>query len=59
MNNVKISVMPTKPLLAQAYVAFQTWPDKLFDLDRGLKEGTIFPELVQPMSWYEWEDCDE
>ena len=47
------------PLLAQAYVPYQCWPDVTFDLQTGLREGTIFPELVQPMSWYEWEDYDE
>ena len=47
------------PLLAQAYVPYQSWSDETFDLKTGLEEGTIFPELVQPMSWYEWGNSDE
>lgn len=58
MKYVKIPVMPDVPVLAQAYVPFQTWPEKLYDLDAGFREGTIFPELNQPMSWYEMEDCE-
>lgn len=59
MNYVKLPVLPERPILAQAYIPFQQWPDKLFDLDTGLREGTIFPELVQPWTWYELGDCDE
>ena len=55
MNNIKIPVMPEYPILAQAYVPYQMWSDKLYDLDTGLCEGTIFPDLNQPISWYEWE----
>ncbi len=56
MKPINIPVMPENPMLAQAYVPFQTWPDKLYSLEDGLRYGTIFPELNQPMSWYEWED---
>jgi hypothetical protein len=59
MNKVKIPFMPERPILAQAYIPFQQWPEKLYGLDKGLQEGTIFPELNQPYTWYEWEDYDE
>lgn len=41
-------------MLARAYIIRQNWPDKLYDLDRGLMVGTIFPCLNQPMCDYEW-----
>ena len=41
------SVFPTNPLLAQSYVPVQTL-DKTFTPCCGLKNGTIFPELVSP-----------
>ncbi|OQB13879.1 MAG: Spore coat associated protein JA (CotJA) [Firmicutes bacterium ADurb.Bin193] len=59
MNNLRIPFMPEKPVLAHAYVPFQAWPEKIYDLEMGLDVGTIFPELNQPMSWYEWRDLDE
>lgn len=41
------SVFPSNPLLAQSYVPIQTL-DKTFTPCCGLKNGTIFPELVSP-----------
>lgn len=41
------SVFPNNPLLAQSYVPIQTL-DKTFTPCCGLKNGTIFPELVSP-----------
>lgn len=41
------SVFPINPMLAQSYVPVQTM-DKTFTPCCGLKNGTIFPELVSP-----------
>lgn len=41
------SVFPDNPMLAQSYVPIQTL-DKTFTPCCGLKNGTIFPELVSP-----------
>ena len=41
------SVFPYNPMLAQSYVPIQTL-DKTFTPCCGLKNGTIFPELVSP-----------
>ena len=41
------NVFPTNPMLAQSYVPIQTL-DKTFTPCCGLKNGTIFPELVSP-----------
>lgn len=41
------SVFPYNPMLAQSYVPMQTL-DKTFTPCCGLKNGTIFPELVSP-----------
>ena len=41
------SVFPLNPMLAQSYVPMQTL-DKTFTPCCGLKNGTIFPELVSP-----------
>ena len=46
------SVFPMNPMLAQGYVPIQTL-DKTFTPCCGLKNGTIFPELVSP-----YEPCD-
>ena len=46
------SVFPSIPMLAQSYVPIQTL-DKTFTPCCGLKNGTIFPELVSP-----YEPCD-
>lgn len=40
-------VFPTNPMLAQSYVPLQ-FMDKTFRPCVGLKNGTIFPELVSP-----------
>lgn len=48
-----IDFMPENPKLAFAYVPFQKWPEKLYDLEKGLVAGTIFPELNQPVRMYE------
>ncbi len=40
-------VFPTNPMLAQSYVPIQ-YMDKTFKPCVGLKNGTIFPELVSP-----------
>ena len=40
-------VFPLNPMLAQSYVPIQTL-DKTFTPCCGLKNGTIFPELVNP-----------
>lgn len=40
-------VFPANPMLAQSYVPFQDM-DKVFKPCVGLKNGTIFPELVSP-----------
>ena len=58
MTNNENGLVPGTPLLAQAYVPVQNWTGELFDLQIGLREGTIFPELVQPMCWYEWEEYE-
>ena len=42
-----INVFPDNPMLAQSYVPVQTL-DKTFTPSCGLKNGTIFPELVNP-----------
>ena len=42
-----INVFPDNPMLAQSYVPIQTL-DKTFTPCCGLKNGTIFPELVSP-----------
>lgn len=42
-----INVFPDNPMLAQSYVPVQTL-DKTFTPCCGLKNGTIFPELVSP-----------
>lgn len=41
------NVFPSNPMLAQSYVPIQTL-DKTFTPCCGLKNGTIFPELVSP-----------
>ena len=41
------NVFPYNPMLAQSYVPIQTL-DKTFTPCCGLKNGTIFPELVSP-----------
>ena len=41
------NVFPLNPMLAQSYVPIQTL-DKTFTPCCGLKNGTIFPELVSP-----------
>lgn len=46
------NVFPHNPMLAQSYVPIQTL-DKTFTPCCGLKNGTIFPELVSP-----YEPCD-
>ena len=43
----EMNVFPNNPLLAQSYVPIQTL-DKTFTPCCGLKNGTIFPELVSP-----------
>lgn len=43
----EINVFPLNPMLAQSYVPIQTL-DKTFMPCCGLKNGTIFPELVNP-----------
>ena len=43
----EINVFPYNPMLAQSYVPVQTL-DKTFTPCCGLKNGTIFPELVSP-----------
>jgi len=52
LNN-SINYMPEKPRLAFAYIPFQQWPDELYDLEKALQAGTIFPELNQPVCLYE------
>lgn len=44
-----INVFPVNPMLAQSYVPIQ-YMDKTFTPCCGLKNGTIFPELVSPYS---------
>ena len=41
-------------LLAHSFVQWQEWSDDIYDLDKGLIIGTIFPCLNQPMCDYEW-----
>ncbi len=41
------SFMPSNPMLANAYVPYQTM-DQIYTVDTGLNEGTIFPELNDP-----------
>ena len=44
-NNLNKSIFPSNPMLAQSYVPIQ-YMDKTFTPDCALKNGTIFPELV-------------
>jgi hypothetical protein len=48
-EEVVYDVFPTNPMLAQSYVPIQ-FMDKTFKPCIGLKQGTIFPELVSPYS---------
>ena len=41
-------------VLARAYIQQQKWSEEIYDLERGLMTGTIFPCLNQPMCDYEW-----
>lgn len=41
------NVFPTNPMLGQSYVPMQTMT-KVFTPECGLKNGTLFPELVSP-----------
>lgn len=41
------SFMPSNPMLANAYVPYQTI-EQIYNVETGLEEGTIFPELVDP-----------
>ncbi len=41
-------------LLARAFIPWQKWPEEIYDFERGLMIGTIFPCLNQPMCEYEW-----
>ena len=50
--DIEECVFPMNPMLAQSYVPIQTL-DKTFTPCCGLKNGTIFPELVSP-----YEPCD-
>lgn len=43
----EINLFPSNPMLAQSYVPIQ-YMDKTFTPCCGLKNGTIFPELVSP-----------
>lgn len=43
----QIDIMPSNPLLANAYVPFQE-ADELFCPIDSLENGTTFPELVSP-----------
>lgn len=45
--NEGFNVFPTNPMLAQSYVPFQIMTNT-FTPQCGLKNGTIFPELVSP-----------
>ena len=49
----EMSVMPENPQLAHAYVPFQV-AGCLFTTEKGLQEGTIFPELVMPYKKPGW-----
>ena len=42
-----ISPLPDNPVIAMAYVPFQSW-EKPYDMDAGLSRGTIFPSLDKP-----------
>ncbi len=42
------------PMLAHAYIPKQEWPEVIYDLEKGLETGTIFPCLNQPVCEYEW-----
>lgn len=42
-----VDVFPNNPMLAQSYVPIQ-FMDRTFKPNIGLKNGTIFPELVSP-----------
>lgn len=43
----EVNVFPENPMLAQSYVPIQ-YMDKTYKPAVGLKNGTIFPELVSP-----------
>ena len=50
MNNENYSEIPrfpNKTPLAMAYVPFQQW-EELYDADKALNRGTLFPELDLP-----------
>lgn len=46
-DNATVSVFPENPMLGQSYVPIQTMTET-FKPCIGLKNGTIFPELVSP-----------
>jgi len=54
MNFMNKSAMPENMILARAYVPPQVWSGNLYSLEKGLCAGTVFPELYQPVSDYEW-----
>lgn len=57
MNEDEIEVMPSNPMLAHAYVPFQI-AKCLYNPAKGLRAGTIFPELNMPyMHNREMPDC--
>jgi hypothetical protein len=49
--NYKLPVMGPEFELAQAYVPYQVFC-KVYEPERGLRKGTIFPELYKPMKEY-------
>ena len=48
-DDIMMDVFPEDPMLAQSYVPIQTM-NETFKPCKGLKCGTIFPELVSPYS---------
>ncbi len=46
-DDEEFNVFPDKPMYGQSYVPFQIM-NNVFKPDVGLKNGTIFPELVSP-----------
>ena len=59
MNIIMKTPMPGNMVLARAYVPPQVWSGNLYSLEKGLCAGTIFPELYQPVSQYEWRSIRE
>ncbi|OGO89952.1 MAG: hypothetical protein A2Y17_07525 [Clostridiales bacterium GWF2_38_85] len=48
MPPYELEIMPKNIALAMAYVPFQMWSDDMYELEKALEKGTLFPELDKP-----------